>query len=1173
MNRSFWFFHVTIAVVLFSVSLLFSIDLSEKQIQKCSPALRLVMNKNSDMLDHYKSKFEINTSSSETMFHVLIKFSGAPASLDVPGVHIATSIGPIATATVSPQGIFNLTKLSDVIEIDISKYVPACLDVSRVSTEVDHVYSGNPSYRGDGVLVAVFDSGIDWKHEDFIDEYGSSRILFLWDMTDDAGPHPAGFDYGTEYTRAQINDELDGTPAGLVREKDINGHGTHVAGIAGGDGSATGNGYDGKRYIGMAPQADLIIVKGSDGGFSTYNQINGTAYIKQKAEELGRPVVMNFSLGGHWGAHDGTELHEQAMDAAVGQGRAIVLSAGNDGDSPIHASGQVPSSGTRTTNFMVEENAEKFWVNIWHEGSDRMTLTVTTPDGYTTQSFTSGSANSWQSFETSAGKIEIIAPSKRTENQDYNFIFYVSDESGTAVKDGSWKFKLYGNEISDGRFDAWSSSEVEFTTNLDWTRLVRMPGTARDVITVASYCTKREWDTYYGGHYYYSNYPTLWDISDFSSPGPTRDSRRKPEISAPGHGITSALSADSEPSETRVVEDGVHKLIQGTSMSAPHVAGAIALLFQKNPNLTMAEIKNILTSSATVDGYTGSVWNRHWGYGKLDINAALNLVEGSLAGSAFQQESGQVNCGLSDWGAVGNSSGGDPGFEFPKNSGDDHGYSGTFVAGVWGNDMADSYGNLDRCEDDAWRTTSSGTFRLIESSLIADVEGFAQFEKYVTSPDGLAHLKVNQHSYSWNSSPYNKFILLDYEIMNDSDVSLTDLLMGFFMDWDCQPNYETNRASYSAEERLGYMRDVGSSGNDFLGVALLNGTPHSFKIINNADLIYATGDLADETMFNLMNMGGFVSTAGAGDLSILLTAPKINLASGKSTRFTIALAAGSDLTDLRQSATRAGEKFAAINNRRATEVFYDDGTYEGGVYVTGVGERLGVEFTPPAYPVKLSFASFYVYGDAASMRLNIYDDNGSGGKPGSALLSSPVTFTPEGNSWNSIDLSAKNIQIYSGNFYISLEWLVASEPSIGYDDDFPYAGRSWYFDGATWSNFVDDGDPWDKRDLMIGAGLQMSTPVDQAVNEALPVSFSLGQNYPNPFNASTNIVFSLPKREFVTLNVYDILGREVATLARDTFEPGMHRINFSTFNFNSGLYFYRIQAGNFSETKKMIYVK
>ncbi|MCU0645242.1 MAG: S8 family serine peptidase, partial [bacterium] len=107
-----------------------------------------------------------------------------------------------------------------------------------------------------------------------------------------------------------------------------------------------------------------------------------------------------------------------------------------------------------------------------------------------------------------------------------------------------------------------------------------------------------------GSTYSYSSNPALWDISAFSSPGPTRDGREKPEIAAPGHGIVSAFSQDTEePDQTKIVEDGVHLLTQGTSMAAPHVAGAVALLLQKNPDLTPEEIKSILINSAWTDNY------------------------------------------------------------------------------------------------------------------------------------------------------------------------------------------------------------------------------------------------------------------------------------------------------------------------------------------------------------------------------------------------------------------------------------------------------------------------------------------------------------------------------------------------------------------------------------------
>lgn len=610
-------------------------------------------------------------------------------------------------------------------------------------------------------------------------------------------------------------------------------------------------------------------------------------------------------------------------------------------------------------------------------------------------------------------------------------------------------------------------------------------------------------------------------------------------------------------------------------MAAPHVSGAVAILFQKDPTLTPEEIKQILIESAWVDDYTGSVWNNSWGWGKLDIHQACNLVGGEVTGTVAQHDVGSVNCGLSDWGAVGTEAGADPGFRFPINSEYDHGYGGTLVAGVWGKDMADSYGDLEINEDDSWRPTATGQFRMATPGRIADQEGYAQFEKFLLTPDGLIHVIVDQYSYAWNSAPYDQFVLIDYEIHNSGPYPLNNLLLGFFMDWDYQPNYETNEANYDSDLNLAYVWDSGSIGNPYLGTVVLGKNPASFKIIKNRDSVYPQNDLPDEVMFQLMNTPGFMGSIGQEDLSTLISIPKVNLSADRSTQFTIALVAGDNLSDIRQTAARAREKYNSITNQSVTSLYYDDGTPEGGAYVTVPGERLAVRFTPNSYPAILKFASFYIRDSNSNIKLNVYDDNGSGGKPGTALLSSSIFVTPQPNSWNNVDLSNKAIQITSGDFYISLEWITPEEPVVGYDEEFPYAGRSWYYDVALnkWSNFIEDGDPWDKRDLMIGAGLELTTSFVGVADETLPKDFSLSQNFPNPFNPGTAISYALPQKEFVIIKVYDVLGREVTTLVNGYKEAGRYQVEFIANGLASVLYIYRIQAGRFVAMRNMIYIR
>jgi hypothetical protein len=125
-----------------------------------------------------------------------------------------------------------------------------------------------------------------------------------------------------------------------------------------------------------------------------------------------------------------------------------------------------------------------------------------------------------------------------------------------------------------------------------------------------------------GGNYTYST-QNDWTqyISTFSSIGPTRDGRQKPEIAAPGQGISSVLSADADTAQSYswIHPGKKHWLMQGTSQAAPHVTGSAALLLGIAPTMTFAQARSLMTTTANTDAYTGSVWNATWGNGKLDI--------------------------------------------------------------------------------------------------------------------------------------------------------------------------------------------------------------------------------------------------------------------------------------------------------------------------------------------------------------------------------------------------------------------------------------------------------------------------------------------------------------------------------------------------------------------------
>ena len=211
------------------------------------------------------------------------------------GIHVNSVYKNFVTAQVSREDLLKLVQLKEVNHLDPGSINYPQLDISMPETGANLLHAGflnKTPYKGKGVIVVIYDTGIDWTHLDFRDpaDTTKSRILSIWDqtITPNADENsPSGFSYGVEYTKEQIENEIDGTPTGFVREKDVNGHGYHVAGIAAGN----GNSYF-RKYVGMAPEADIIVVKGGDNSFGETKMIDGLTYAGNKAKgEAGCPEL------------------------------------------------------------------------------------------------------------------------------------------------------------------------------------------------------------------------------------------------------------------------------------------------------------------------------------------------------------------------------------------------------------------------------------------------------------------------------------------------------------------------------------------------------------------------------------------------------------------------------------------------------------------------------------------------------------------------------------------------------------------------------------------------------------------------------------------------------------------------------------------------------------------
>jgi len=571
---------------------------------------------------------------------VILQLDGSlPDLSSVPGLKVGSVLGDIATARLPLSSLETLASINGVRHVAAARMNYPALDVAVPAGNVDQVWNGNPVYTGNGVIVGIIDSGIDWRHADFDHADGSTRILTIWDLYGTGTP-PTGFTYGAEHTSTDIN-------AGTVAERDYSGHGTHVSGMAAGNGRAS----DG-LYKGVAYEADIVFAKAFDddqGGFASDKTIDAMNYLATKAQQFDKPMVVNMSLGGHSGPHDGTYPQEEVVDFLTAQGLTFCIAAGNEGEDFLHDSG--PAAGTdliyRIMPFEPNQGDGNDFtlITIWVEGDSSPQVSVSINQSVVGP-LASGNV---EGYDTPDGVVVIDNASEGLDplNGDKLILIQMDDRQGTLPSDGDWTIRIEGGT---GEAHAWNliSAMVTGFPNSDQGYSVGYPGNAETAITLAAIKTRQQWPSLAGT----SSYPggtwgeaQVGDRAPFSSIGPTRDGREKPDLAAPGMAIISVRSQDITPvpQDQLLASGGDYFVTQGTSMASPFTAGVVALMLEKNPDLSPAEIKNILRSTAATDAFTGAVWNPHWGMGKVDAAAAIAAVEGGSGANGDVNGSGNAD--------------------------------------------------------------------------------------------------------------------------------------------------------------------------------------------------------------------------------------------------------------------------------------------------------------------------------------------------------------------------------------------------------------------------------------------------------------------------------------------------------------------------------------------------
>ena len=565
------------------------------------------------------------------------------ADLDLLGVHeIVPGIGVLRG---DASKIAGFVAAHPTFPIELAPPLRTRLDLETPYVAAERARLGG-SLDGAGTYVGIVDTGLDIFHPDFRGADGRTRVAWLLDLS-----MPARADsvldkkYGARvFRRDELDVLLGGSPKSADVPNDDQGHGTHVAGIA------AGNGGPSKRYVGVAPGADLVIVRATrdkSGNLDEADAVLGAAFVFDMAKADKRPAVVNLSIGTQFGPHDGTSTFERALsELAIGPGRAVIAAASNEGDLPIHTALRVSTGGKAKLPVMLAGSdghgaaygpSQVFvWLD-WRDGGD-VRVSLEGPDGHT-----------W------VGPIGLGENDQRGIGGDVKAVI-VNDVPGEGLIprgthgavvtwQGSFPAGQYHLVLEgDGAVEAWlqgtgdagqGDGQPIFPQGGLIEGSIGLPASAEGIISVGCVgvretLTSRTLKTF-----------TLQDVPRgtrcfFSSAGPSANGAMRPDFLAPGYFVVSALASrafDASPNGdfgADQIVDPEHAALSGTSMSSPFGAGAVALLFERDPTMTQEDARSALLAGARplADDAAGMGFRDYAkGAGILDVAGAITALD------------------------------------------------------------------------------------------------------------------------------------------------------------------------------------------------------------------------------------------------------------------------------------------------------------------------------------------------------------------------------------------------------------------------------------------------------------------------------------------------------------------------------------------------------------------
>ena len=528
----------------------------------------------------------------------------------------------IVTGRIPLARIESVRTAPGVISLKPARQLRLMLNETVVDSKsrVDLLPTNSAGQQGSGAIVGIVDFGCDFLHHNFRHADGSTRLLGIWDQSGPSDPS-SPFGYGKFYDRTAINlalqssdpyDTLGYAPDADSPHRPPGTHGTHVTDIAAGNGR-------GSNFPGVAPNADILFVDpatsdipwggpqavGSSFGDSV-QLLEAVRFIFDFADST--PAVVNLSLGTNGGPHDGSSLVEQGIDAMITEAsnRAVVIAASNSFADGIHMQDDVaPGDSTDVQWIVSNSDTTDNEIEIWYNKQDEFRAELIAPDRSSLGSVSLGSNG--QLTDDSGNIILFVGHRQSDPNNSDNTIGIFLEN---ALPSGMWTIRLHAVQVTDGHFHGWierdDRGQSTFVAPHDNTYTLGSISTGQHSIVVGSFDAHK----------------TAKPLSWFSSAGPTRDGRQKPEISAPGHDVFAAHS--------RTSTGGLKK--SGTSMAAPAVTGVIALALaealQAGVDLSGDHIREMIMQTAQSNPPDDGDWNNRYGNGRIDAHAIITSIIG-----------------------------------------------------------------------------------------------------------------------------------------------------------------------------------------------------------------------------------------------------------------------------------------------------------------------------------------------------------------------------------------------------------------------------------------------------------------------------------------------------------------------------------------------------------------